>query len=353
MRVDKGDWFPIPLSPQREHLLQLDDAPDDRFAVPPELSFDFVTTETMTIVENTSFSEDELYDLHQYLENTNREAPEIIFGVADLQESQAEPNDDDKSDAATEIGDDEMHDEEDEESLVRHAVTNKLIKTLKLHQHMLEQKRRQTMDNVMKAHDGKILQFWEVYSGETRLAEAMQKKGYLVQTFDLFNGWDFTRADHRTAFSKLQYETCPDMMWLAPPCTKWSALQHLNCKIPADFEFGGRALLWGAHTKCAQSTVPPASPLGDRASMVCRIMEDLNLSCLGRSRCRSRSMPVWQHLAWWWWQWAVDQEEDLHQSDRWETGNAIDSLVPRRSLSSPDWRFKPWHWKSSQSSRSL
>ena len=237
MRVDKGDWFPIPLGPQREHLLQLDDAPDDRFAVPPELSFDFVTTETMKIVENTSLSEDELYDLHQYLENTNREPPEIIFGVADLQESQTEPNDDDKSDAATEIGDDEMHDEEDEESLVRHAVTNKLIKTLKLHQHMLEQKRRQTMDNVMKAHDGKILQFWEVYSGEARLAEAMQKKGYLVQTFDLFNGWDFTRADHRTAFSKLQYETCPDMMWLAPPCTKWSALQHLNCKIPADFEF--------------------------------------------------------------------------------------------------------------------
>ena len=228
MRVDAGDWFPIPLGPHREHLLRLDDAADEKFSELPELDFDFVTTETLDVIDNT-FGYGDTYDLRQYIENTKREPPEVIMKIYEAeQESQEEPNDaEDTSDAET---------EDAEPYLVRRNITNKLLKTLRLHQHMLEQKRRDTVDRVLKAHEDQRLQFWEVYSGEARLATAMQRKGYIVQTFDLHNGWNFCRADHRTAFNRLQYEISPDMLWLAPPCTKWSSLQHLNVKTVADRE---------------------------------------------------------------------------------------------------------------------
>lgn len=73
------------------------------------------------------------------------------------------------------------------------------------------------MEQILRAHDHNQLQFWEVYSGTANLAAAMRKKGYVIFTFDLTNGWDFTKGQHRRDFYRLYYSAAPDFVWLAPP----------------------------------------------------------------------------------------------------------------------------------------
>ena len=60
------------------------------------------------------------------------------------------------------------------------------------------------------------------------LAETFAENGWTVRTFDIANGWDFEVAATRRAFLELQDAECPDFIWYAPPCKKWSTLQNLN-----------------------------------------------------------------------------------------------------------------------------
>ena len=70
--------------------------------------------------------------------------------------------------------------------------------------------------------------FGKVYSGDALLAQTFAENGWTVRTFDIANGWDFEVAATRRAFLELQDAECPDFIWYAPPCKKWSTLQNLN-----------------------------------------------------------------------------------------------------------------------------
>ena len=62
----------------------------------------------------------------------------------------------------------------------------------------------------------------------------MEELGFQVRTFDLLSGWDFTKPSHQREFIHLYYHSSPEIIWIAPPCTKWSPLQRLNARTPAD-----------------------------------------------------------------------------------------------------------------------
>ena len=73
------------------------------------------------------------------------------------------------------------------------ALTDKLVRTLRLHQQQQALHRKAVTDEVLAVHDSRQMQFWEIYSGNANLATAMAKKGYKVKTFDILSGWDFTK----------------------------------------------------------------------------------------------------------------------------------------------------------------
>ena len=41
------------------------------------------------------------------------------------------------------------------------------------------------------------MQSWEIYAENAILATKMQELGFKVRTFDLLNGWDFTKPAHQ------------------------------------------------------------------------------------------------------------------------------------------------------------
>ena len=64
------------------------------------------------------------------------------------------------------------------------------------------------------------LVFWELYSGDGGLSQSMEQLGFQVRTFDLPE-WDFTKASHRSRLLELYESERPDVVWLAPPYSKW------------------------------------------------------------------------------------------------------------------------------------
>ena len=107
-------------------------------------------------------------------------------------------------------------------------ITNKLLKSMAMHQHTQKISRKRVIDRILHFYDKGVKQFWEVYAGQSNLSRAMADLGYEVTTFDLTSGWNFEKAHHRREFFRLLRKVCPDFIWLAPPCTIWSPLQSLT-----------------------------------------------------------------------------------------------------------------------------
>ena len=64
------------------------------------------------------------------------------------------------------------------------------------------------------------------------LSTAMAQAGWEIMSFDYNTGWDFTIGSHRREFLQLLDATCPEFVWMAPPCTIWSNLQNLTPMTP-------------------------------------------------------------------------------------------------------------------------
>ena len=223
--TDGTNWQNIPLGSKQEHLLQLDDMQCN----PPttdHYNFDLVTTDTYEVLQNNLTDEDTT-DLHHYLQQTGHPEPEFVHQAVDEQPeppTQQPDNYDHPLPHTTNTND------------VTRPLTDKLLKSIQYHISTTENRRRSAMEQILRAHDHNQLQFWEVYSGTANLAAAMRKKGYVIFTFDLTNGWDFTKGQHRRDFYRLYYSAAPDFFWLAPPCKKWSPLQHLSIRTAAQAE---------------------------------------------------------------------------------------------------------------------
>lgn len=89
-------------------------------------------------------------------------------------------------------------------------------------------KRRCTLEEVLNVHTTAKRTFWEVYSGDALLAQVFAENGWIIKTFEIANVWEFENAATRREFLALQDAECPDFIWFAPPCKKWSTLQNLN-----------------------------------------------------------------------------------------------------------------------------
>ena len=222
------------MGPRKEHLLRLDDdLTSEKLAGPYD--FDYVlekTYNTWTQRQDNTPTASEPYNLWRYLELTGLTPPdlqqeEVLRGneLTDQQETTSDSNE------TTDLSD-----IDDDDATHRRALTDKLVRTLRLHQQQQALHRKAVTDEVLAAHDSRQMQFWEIYSGNANLATAMAKKGYKIKIFDILNGWDFTKPSHQRDFIHLFYHAAPEAIWIAPPCTKWSPTQRLNIKTEADKE---------------------------------------------------------------------------------------------------------------------
>ena len=218
MSIGDGPWTTVTQGEKGEFLLRLDDGvendPDGN-----NVDFDYVTDETFNAITNYEDLSDYI-DIHEYLATTNRSGPEIAFQMDE---------DIDKIDL-------NMYEPEiavgDDPSEVRRPITSKLVKSLNMNFNKFSKQRRTVVEQALIAHEAGRKVFWEVYSGSANLSAVMAEAGWETMSFDYNTGWDFTRADHRRDFLKLLDATCPEFVWLAPPCTVWSSLQNLNIDTP-------------------------------------------------------------------------------------------------------------------------
>ena len=217
---DNGPWQPATLGQKGEFLIKFDDGvtadPEGK-----EVQFDLVTAETFDLVTDHSQGHSNGYTLQQYLDATSRDPPELAFHVADDENHKAESN----------VTTSDLFDPDDEqETLVRRNITEKLMKGMRFHHAQQLAHRHQVLEHGLRAHEAGQKIFWEVYSGCGLLSQEMARRGYKVFSFDYNTGWDFDKPSHRNEYFKLLDEVAPDFVWIAPSCKKWSHMQNINLK---------------------------------------------------------------------------------------------------------------------------
>ena len=161
-------------------------------------------------------------NLEEYLTVTQLPPPEFTFTTND------DSNDFNLHPTTPELPPQAHLDHEEDPMAVFKPITNKLLKTMAMHQHTQKVSRKRVVDRILHFYDKGVKQFWEVYAGQSNLSKAMSNLGYEITTFDLNSGWNFEKAHHRREFFRLLRKVCPDFVWLAPPCTIWSPLQNLT-----------------------------------------------------------------------------------------------------------------------------
>eukprot|EP00435_Cladocopium_sp_Y103_P049687 s1436_g15.t1 len=73
---------------------------------------------------------------------------------------------------------------------------------------------------------------WEVYGGQSRLAQAAESLGATIRVFSKDTGWDFDLVSHQRAFLELQEMEIPDEVYISPTCGPWSMMQSLAARTP-------------------------------------------------------------------------------------------------------------------------
>ncbi|CAK9032272.1 Copia protein, partial [Durusdinium trenchii] len=201
MKVRDGSWQAIIMGPRNEHLLRLDDGLE-RLTNTTDYQFDYMLEETyqqLSLEPHASTTEP--YTLWHYLELTGLEPPQLTH------EQAMNTQDDDNNTDDNSTSDPEDMDEDDDDTLHRRALTDKLVRSFRVHQQHLAQQHKATIEATLQAHAEHRMQFWEIYAGDANLASAMQAKGYVVRTFDIRSGWDFTNPKHQRELIKLYYLT--------------------------------------------------------------------------------------------------------------------------------------------------
>ena len=176
--------------------------------------FDYVTDETHGCLHH-AYDPVDYVTLEDYLVATGRRAPERAY-YNNVEGAGCPPRAEPAVDIPARSKD------------ITREITPKLLKSIHHHYDFMENQRAKTIENIMEAHEKGIPLMWEVYSGDALLACTFKKRGWRVMTCDLLNGWDFEKTKTRREFLELLDKVCPEFIWLAPPCKKWSTLQNLN-----------------------------------------------------------------------------------------------------------------------------
>ena len=225
-----GDlWRPLPLGLRGEHLIRLDDGDMSALDHTDGYTFDYITTDTEEIISRSG-DEAGTFTLRDYFQQTETGIPAEIEKVMS---ATTEPNTTDRTEVDSDNEPSPEYSDEDDD-LVRKEITRKLLRRLQISQNVVAHRQQQTAESMLLTYDRDRLLFWEVYSGDARLAEAMNARGYHVRTFDELNGWDFSMRTHRETFLQEYYRHLPDLVWLAPPCIAWSNMQNINVRTTED-----------------------------------------------------------------------------------------------------------------------
>ena len=105
-------------------------------------------------------------------------------------------------------------DDDDTNTCYRRTLTDKLVRSFRVHQQHMARRHKMTIEQALASHARHETQFWEIYAGDAILATKMQELGFKVRTFDLLSGWDFTKPAHQREFIQLYYHCSPEVTWL-------------------------------------------------------------------------------------------------------------------------------------------
>ena len=214
-------WEDAVFGARGEYLLRLDEGVDTD-PNGDHIFFDYVTDETHGCLHH-AYDPVDYVTLEDYLVATGRRAPERAY-YNNVEGAGCPPRAEPAVDIPARSKD------------ITREITPKLLKSIHHHYDFMENQRAKTIENIMEAHEKGIPLMWEVYSGDALLACTFKKRGWRVMTFDLLNGWDFEKTKTRREFLELLDKVCPEFIWLAPPCKKWSTLQNLNLHTLAQIE---------------------------------------------------------------------------------------------------------------------
>ncbi|CAJ1416750.1 unnamed protein product [Effrenium voratum] len=189
-------WQPATKGPMGEYLLRLDDGIKD--ALHHDLAFDYMTNDMVTDTDRHFL---EFHNLNDYLSDTGRLGPELPE-VAHHAECTTDDNL--MIDHHTDCN---MHEGVTEPVLCH--IPQKMWRTFDVALATWSNHMNYHLNSISKHKPNGKKVFWEVYSGISNLSQAME-------------------AECTRAFLQFQDEELPDVVWLAPPCKKWSRMQNIN-----------------------------------------------------------------------------------------------------------------------------
>ena len=183
--TDGITWQKIPLGSRQEHLLQLDDLQD----TPPsnqDYHYDLVTTETYDVTTNNT-TDDNTYNIHHYLNTTGLPPPDLDLDIVMTAEDNSinTTTTNHYSHNSTDNHHDTNDPLQDDTNVISRPLTTKMLDNIQCHITTTNNRRQSAVESILRAHDRKQLQFWEVYSGSGNLAKAMQKRGYQLPCSNL------------------------------------------------------------------------------------------------------------------------------------------------------------------------
>ena len=216
-------WTAVLKGPKGEHLLALDDGMNED-TLHVDYDFDYVTDDCV----EDFLADGVLHSLGDYLKQSARVGP--VFTMEEMMLEEDEP--------AINLLDDKAQELRENHNLapaVECMVPTTLWKSIIFGINRSKNTINRQLEAAYRASDERCALFWEVYSGSGNLAAAMREYGFQTRTFDLPE-WNFEDASHRRAFLEKLEREMPHIVWLAPPCTKWSPLQNLTRRTQDDLD---------------------------------------------------------------------------------------------------------------------
>ena len=222
--IDGGNWTSTVKGKREEYLLDLH-CPQDDWDQP--WTFDLMTDET---ISNFTYEPDaDTINLEEYLTTTQLPPPEFTFTTDDnfieLDPYNSQPQ-----------SSQQLHlDLEEDPTLIYKPITNKLLKTMAMHQHSQRVSRKRIVDRILHFYDRGVKQFWEVYAGQSNLSKAMSDLGYEITTLTSPQGGTLRRliiaVSSFVFFARFALTSCgwPRLALCGAHCKIWlRELQNKN-----------------------------------------------------------------------------------------------------------------------------
>ncbi|CAE7928185.1 GIP [Symbiodinium necroappetens] len=218
------------LGERGEFLLRLDDGLDEDTLLQP-LAFDLMTDEIAT--EMSATAAPSFNTLSEYLADTGRPGPEVAHTVVSNTGAKTGPPQtpilEPKLGVCPGAPDHALGQSVAVDTDFCLPIPAKLFKSLEIAARQAANAENSVIEQALWTSPSTPMVFWELYSGDAGLSQAMEQLGFQVRTFDLPE-WDFTKARHRSRLLDLYESERPHVVWLAPPYHKWSPLQELTSR---------------------------------------------------------------------------------------------------------------------------